>query len=150
MSKLIENSEKNYENLSSMTKKLIETDKLIQSMIEKEEAVKNNNIEERKSNEIQANESLASVMRRKRSNEIIRPLHSKFTVLNQRASRFLKSLPSQASVSTIDLSVLEEYYNNLKSSRQIIKLPSIQKSQFYDPTPLPAEFKVNKDLMTVY
>lgn len=85
---------------------------------------------------------------REKSSESVQSLVTKFTKLNQRAERFLKSLPSEASFSNLGLNALEEFYiNSNTSSRRIIRLPAIKKSGFFDPSPLPPEFKVNRELL---
>ena len=139
LSDVIQEPEVKYENMSKLKRKLIEADELIKIMMEKES----------KSGDSQ-HDDLNYSPRRKRSKEILRPLHLKFASLNQKADKFLKSLQSHTSLSTIDMPTPEGYYANQMNNHQITKLPLIQKSQFYDPTPIPAEFKINKNLMAVY
>ena len=128
-----------YENLSKIMKKMLYTDQEIESLIE---------VESRPIVEPTYHHSF-SLTRRKTSSENLKSLHSKFTVLNQKAHRFISSLPSQTSVSTLQFHALEDYYHSNNESSHTIRLPSIKKSSFFDPTPLPPDFKINKDLMVI-
>lgn len=122
------------ENLSKMMKKLQEVDFSISKRLEVEKVADG-----------EATEDLPLTSRHK-SIEISRTLQSKFTVLNRKANNFINSLPSQTSISNLDLSALEDFYHNSIQA----KLPPIKKPDFFDPRPLPANFKVNKNLMTLF
>ncbi|OMJ77958.1 hypothetical protein SteCoe_22352 [Stentor coeruleus] len=126
-------------NPSRMTKKMLQADNQIFSKIEEEIIIEKSKNEE---------ETPKTIKFREKSSESVQLLVTKFTKLNQRAERFLKSLPSEASFSNLGLNALEEFYiNSNMSSKRIIRLPAIKKSGFFDPSPLPPEFKVNRELL---
>ena len=145
LKKTISESETKQESLSRMMRKLLEADEIIEKLV-KEEACLNQTLD-----------SPETTKKQKKTQSSANPLNSKFTVLNQKANKCLKSLLSQSSVSTLDKSVIEGYYKkDLKDFNEKIEkndkkvLPSIKRKNFYDPTPLPAEFKLNKELMIIY
>ena len=126
-----------YESRSKMTKKILHTDRELESLIEEESRV----IVE------PSHHGSLNLIKQKTSTENLKSLHSKFKILNQKAHRFINSLPAQTSVSTINLHALKNYYHSNHESSKIITLPSIKRGPFFDPTPLPSDFQINRDLI---
>lgn len=66
-----------------------------------------------------------------------RPYLQKFAVLSKKATKILKTVDSQGKFSIDKLSIPKDE----------VKFPTLKQSKFFDPTPLPATFQVNKDLI---
>lgn len=69
------------------------------------------------------------------------PYMKKFIVLNKRAVNVLASVGSD---SGFDISRFRENSSHIKED---IKLPIIRKKKFYDPTPVPSNFQMSKEMI---
>lgn len=136
MTKSLPESIEKYQTVSRMMKNLNEADEIIKSKIEQENMIVNLS----GNKDIGANNS--------KTKDKPKFIYEKFTVLNQKASKLLKKLSSKRFASNTDLSIVQEYYH--RTSKPKHKLPALKKLNFFDPSPLPINFKIKKNLISLY
>jgi hypothetical protein len=78
---------------------------------------------------------------KKKKQDFSIPYSQKFIILNKRTSKFFSSFESQG---RRDLSQQPSSSTLLKEP---IKLPVIRRPKFYDPTPMPSDFQLSKDMI---
>ena len=111
--------------ISRVKKDLMKTEEEVQELLDVEEHVKN------------SKEKPFAIEYKKKESDRGKHYLSKFAVLSKKATQILKKVESQGKID------LERVSINAGG----IKFPVLKQTKFFDPTPLPPNFTVSKDLI---